>query len=113
MQRHRAEIPAQLDAAAEVVQFLLVLAVDGNGVGVESVDQAVAAGLDDVGAEQPRGAVEVAHVQVDQGVELVAAFVAKLQARGAVVVAFVLVAFVGQRIADVVVTMLVEGRDAG
>ena len=54
---------------------------------IEAVDQIVAAGLDDVGAEQARGAVEVAHVHVEQRAEIVA-FVQQLHARRAVVVAF-------------------------
>ena len=73
VQRQVAEIPAQPHAAAEDVQLLLVGAVEGDGaVRIEVIDQVVAAGLDDVGAEQPRGAVQVAHVRVEQRAEIVA-----------------------------------------
>ena len=109
-----AEIPAQPDVAAVDVQLLLVAAVGEDGaVGIEAIDQVVAAGLDDVGAEQARGAVQVAHVRVEQRAEVVAWLVLHLHTRGAIVVALVDVVFAGERVADVVVAMLVEPRDAG
>src|SRR3546814_8903009 len=67
-----AQVPAQARAAAPGFQVGEVDAVVGDLVPVEAVGQLIAARLDDVGAEQPRGAVHVEPVQVEQGLERVA-----------------------------------------
>src|SRR3546814_3363723 len=81
-----AQVPAQARAAAPGFQVGEVDAVVGDLVPVKAVGQLIAARLDDVGAEQPRGAVHVAPVQVEQGLERVA-FVQELHARGGFVIA--------------------------
>lgn len=88
VQRDVAQVPAQIGAAAVGLQFLVVGAVDGGALRVEAIHQLVGAGLEDVGAEQTRGAVQVAGVRVEQRTERVAALVQQLQAHGRVGIAF-------------------------
>src|SRR3546814_9581064 len=78
---------------------------------LKAVGQLIAARLDDVGAEQPRGAVHVAPVQVEQGLERVA-FVQELHARGGFVIALEAVIRARVGVVDRVVAALVQHRRA-
>ena len=113
VQAEVAEVPAQARAATPGVQPGEVLAVDRHLVLVEAGHEVVAARIDDVGAEQARGAVEVALVQVEQSLERLA-FVQELHAGGGLVVALEAVAGAGGvGVGHPVVLALVQRGHAG
>ena len=112
VQRHRAEVPLQARAATPGLQVGEVDAVVGHLVAVEVLDQRVATLLDDVGAEQAGGAIELALVQVEQRFEVIA-FVQELHAAGGFVIAFeATVGSADAGVVDPVIAALVDRRDA-
>src|SRR5262249_49625334 len=111
VQLESVEVPAQPRAAAVLLQVLLVPAVDRDLVPVEAVDEVVRIGLDDVGAEQARRAVEVAPEEVKQAGE-VAGFEQELAASREVVVALEGVLLAGEGVVPPAVAMVVEDRGA-
>jgi len=87
----------------------MVLAVDGDPVFVEPVDKVVAAGLEEVAAEHAGGAVQMAGVGAEQGLEVVT-LVQELHARGRLVIAFQAVVRAAAGVFHPVVTTLVQHR---
>jgi len=90
--------------------MLLVVAVDRNLVAPESIHQIVGARLEDIGPEQPRGAIEIVAVDVDQRAEVVAGLDQELQPGGAFDITFELAFRTGKGVVDPIVAAGVGPR---
>ncbi len=113
MSRHRTEVPAQARAGAPGVEFLSIVAVDRDAALIEARHHTVATALDDVGAEQARRTIETARMPVEQGVEVVAGRIPRLQTHRELAVAFQLVDLrVRGHVVHPVVAALVDHRRA-
>ncbi len=112
IQRVRAEIPAHAQIRAELFERLLVDAVDRDAVAVEIAAQFVGARLDDAGAEQTRGAVELARMHVRQRFEGIAGLEQELHAAGAFFVTLEILARAVGDVIDVIVAALMQAGHA-
>ena len=111
-QRRAAEVVVELEHPAVRPDLLLVEAVLGDLVLLEAGDQLVGTGLQDVGAEDARGAVEVPAVDVEEGLELLRGLPEELQPSGPGRLATERVALAGEGVVDPVGLRLVEQRGA-
>ena len=114
-QRHRArEIPVELDRATELLGRLRVVVafVERNDVTIEVRVQVAAARRQDVRAEDLRGALVVAPVQVDERAEIFARLEQQLAADRKILVLAKRIVLPGEAVVDPVVAIQVEDREA-